>query len=96
MEKTVATVQECPDTEEKWNARALLKKCNTVCSTSEYHCVINKEMTAYIEVCATPRYMQGKCNKFYKFCAKYNRYFYSIYFACKKCCMIKNLQMIHV
>nr|XP_022293808.1 protein claret segregational-like isoform X3 [Crassostrea virginica] len=60
MEKTVATVQECPDTEEKWNARALLKKCNTVCSTSEYHCVINKEMTAYIEVCATPRYMQDK------------------------------------
>lgn len=60
MEKTVATVQQCPDTEEKWNARALLKKCNTVCSTSEYHCVINKDMTAYIEVCATPRYMQGK------------------------------------
>ncbi|XP_078322566.1 protein claret segregational-like isoform X2 [Crassostrea virginica] len=64
MKNTVEIVQECPRTEENWNARALLKKCNTVCSTSEYHCVINKEMTAYIEVCATPRYMQGYCAYF--------------------------------
>ncbi|XP_062606759.1 protein claret segregational-like [Saccostrea cucullata] len=67
LQKTITIVPDCPRSEAEWNVAAIRKKCDSVCPTSRYHCLITKEMTATVEVCAEPMFMQG-------FCAYFNVY----------------------
>lgn len=60
MKETIQTVSGCPSTEAEWNVRAAFKNCAAMCSGFSYHCLITKEMNAMIEVCAEPKYIQGK------------------------------------
>lgn len=60
MKQTIQTVSDCSRTEAEWNVRAVMKKCAAMCSDFSYHCLITKEMNATIEVCAEPKYIQGK------------------------------------
>ncbi|XP_062605932.1 protein claret segregational-like, partial [Saccostrea cucullata] len=64
LQKTITIVSDCPRSEAEWNVAAIRKKCDSVCPTSRYHCLITKEMDATIEVCAVPIFMQGFCAYF--------------------------------
>ncbi|XP_061177277.1 protein claret segregational-like [Saccostrea echinata] len=64
LQTTITRVPDCPRTEAEWNVAAIRKKCDSVCDTSRYHCLITKEMNATIEVCAVPMFMQGFCAYF--------------------------------
>ncbi|XP_056014105.1 uncharacterized protein LOC125676430 isoform X2 [Ostrea edulis] len=69
---TVTYVGKCPSNEKEWKIAAEEKRCDKLakyqnCSSPEdfvYHCILNKEATKLIEVCAPTWYMSGYCARF--------------------------------
>ncbi|XP_061169155.1 uncharacterized protein LOC133178475 [Saccostrea echinata] len=69
---TVSYVLKCPSNETDWRLAAKKKGCHNLskvqnCTSAEkfvYHCVLNKEATMLLEVCAPVWYMSGYCARF--------------------------------
>lgn len=69
---TVTYVGKCPSNEKEWKIAAEEKRCDKLakyqnCSSPEdfvYHCILNKEATKLIEVCAPTWYMSGLLSDF--------------------------------
>ncbi|XP_062574678.1 uncharacterized protein LOC134236518 [Saccostrea cucullata] len=69
---TVSYVSRCPSNESEWESAAQQKQCNKLatlqsCTDPEkfvYHCVLNKDGTKYLEVCAQFWFMSGFCARF--------------------------------
>ncbi|XP_062613666.1 uncharacterized protein LOC134275400 [Saccostrea cucullata] len=69
---TVSYVSRCPSNETEWESAAQQKQCNKLatlqsCTDPEkfvYHCVLSKDGTKYIEVCAQSWFMSGYCARF--------------------------------
>ncbi|XP_062576057.1 uncharacterized protein LOC134237932 [Saccostrea cucullata] len=69
---TVSYVSRCPSNETEWESAAQQKQCNKLatlqsCTETEkfvYHCVLNKDGTKYLEVCAQSWFMSGFCARF--------------------------------
>lgn len=70
---TVRNVTSCPTDEVSWNERAGKMNCESItqnCAMTlgldtqthrfQYHCLINSNMNATVEVCALSRYILGK------------------------------------
>jgi hypothetical protein len=63
----VTYVTKCPSDEEEWELAAQEKRCDKLanyqnCTSPEdfvYHCVLNKEGTKLIEVCAPTWFLSG-------------------------------------
>lgn len=72
---TVSTVNRCPSNVAEWKSAAKKKSCNDLgqlqsCTAADdfvYHCVLNKDATMLLEVCAPTYLMPGKYkHNFYK------------------------------
>lgn len=69
---TVSIVSHCPNSASEWTSAAIRKSCEDMgkvqtCTKSDnfaYHCVLNKEATMLIEVCAPVHFMNGYCARF--------------------------------
>lgn len=70
---TVSIVSRCPSNAMEWSLAARRKSCNDIgkvqtCTTNSvnfaYHCVLNKEATMLLEVCAPVHFMNGYCARF--------------------------------
>nr|XP_022291581.1 uncharacterized protein LOC111102924 isoform X1 [Crassostrea virginica] len=69
---TVSVVPRCPSNEKEWISAAERKNCSALenchtCSKDRsfvYHCVLNKNATELVEVCAPIWYMSGFCARF--------------------------------
>ncbi|XP_078323690.1 uncharacterized protein LOC111102924 isoform X3 [Crassostrea virginica] len=69
---TVSVVPRCPSNEKEWISAAKRKNCSALenCQTCSkdrsfvYHCVLNKNATELVEVCAPIWYMSGFCARF--------------------------------
>lgn len=69
---TVSIVSRCPENANEWKRAAERKKCEDLgkvqsCTEAEkfmYHCVLNREATMLLEVCAPMYYMPGYCARF--------------------------------
>lgn len=58
---TVVPVNRCPRNKLEWDARAALFNCSSINQTCqfEYHCVLNEDCTALVELCAPPIPIHG-------------------------------------
>ncbi|XP_062613653.1 uncharacterized protein LOC134275384 [Saccostrea cucullata] len=69
---TVSTVIKCPSNETEWKSAAKKKSCHNLskvqnCTSAEnfaYHCVLNKEATMLLEVCAPVWFISGFCARY--------------------------------
>ncbi|XP_065926822.1 uncharacterized protein [Magallana gigas] len=70
---TVSVVSHCPSNAMEWSSAARRKSCNDIgkvqtCTTKSdtfaYHCVLNKEATMLLELCAPVHFMNGYCARF--------------------------------
>ncbi|XP_065928320.1 uncharacterized protein [Magallana gigas] len=70
---TVSIVSRCPSNAMEWSSAARRKSCNDIgkvqtCTTKSdtfaYHCVLNKEATMLLELCAPVLFMNGYCARF--------------------------------
>nr|XP_034334911.1 uncharacterized protein LOC117692058 isoform X1 [Crassostrea gigas]XP_034334912.1 uncharacterized protein LOC117692058 isoform X1 [Crassostrea gigas]XP_034334913.1 uncharacterized protein LOC117692058 isoform X1 [Crassostrea gigas]XP_034334914.1 uncharacterized protein LOC117692058 isoform X1 [Crassostrea gigas] len=69
---TVSIVSRCPSNAMEWKSAAERKKCDFLgkiqnCTQAEnfvYHCVLNKETTELLELCAPVWFMAGYCARF--------------------------------
>lgn len=70
---TVSFVSRCPSNAMEWSSAARRKSCNDIgkvqtCTTNSdnfaYHCVLNKEATMLLELCAPVHFMNGYCARF--------------------------------
>lgn len=69
---TVSTVNRCPSNVAEWESAAKKKSCNDLgqlqsCTAADdfvYHCVLNKDATMLLEVCAPTYLMPGYCARF--------------------------------
>lgn len=67
---TVSFVSRCPSNAKEWKSASFRKRCNDVgkiqkCTKAEnfvYHCILNEEATALLEVCAPLYFMSGEYN----------------------------------
>lgn len=65
---TVSIVNRCPSSATEWVSAAKRKSCNDLgqlqsCTKADdfvYHCVLNKDATMLLEVCAPTYLMSGK------------------------------------
>lgn len=73
---TVSIVPRCPSSAVEWSSAARRKSCNNIgkvqtCTTNSddftYHCVLNKEATKLLEVCAPVHFMNGYCARYSEF-----------------------------
>lgn len=72
---TVSVVPRCPSNAKEWISAAKQKSCNELgqiqtCTNPDkfvYHCVLNKQATQLLEVCAPTWFLQGKCKPFPNF-----------------------------
>lgn len=69
---TVQVVEDCPDSEEKWEEAAARKNCSVYSSQCSeprrlvYHCVINPYVNQTLEVCAyAQNIVSGHCTSYY-------------------------------
>lgn len=68
---TVSFVSRCPSNAKEWKSASFRKRCDDVgkiqkCTKAEnfvYHCVLNDEATALLEVCAPLYFISGKYNQ---------------------------------
>ncbi|XP_065925508.1 uncharacterized protein [Magallana gigas] len=68
--KTVQVVKNCPENQREWEEAAQRKNCLVIqkydnCSKVEYHCLVNEFRNETIEVCTSPKYLQGYCPHYY-------------------------------
>lgn len=69
---TISIVSSCPSNAIEWMSAAKRKSCNqlgkiqtcTKTDTFVYHCVLNKQATLLLEVCAPVHFMSGYCARF--------------------------------
>lgn len=70
---TVSVVSHCPSNAMEWSSAARRKSCNDIgkvqtCTTKSdtfaYHCVLNKEATMLLELCAPVLFMNGEYIEF--------------------------------
>ncbi|XP_052711593.1 uncharacterized protein LOC128185925 isoform X1 [Crassostrea angulata] len=69
---TVSIVPRCPSDAMEWKLAAERKKCDVLgkiqnCTEEDkfmYHCVLNRDATMLLEVCAPMHYMSGYCARF--------------------------------
>ncbi|XP_034334941.2 uncharacterized protein [Magallana gigas] len=69
---TVSIVPRCPSNAMEWKLAAEKKKCDVLgkiqnCTEDDkfmYHCVLNRDATMLLEVCAPMHYMSGYCARF--------------------------------
>lgn len=67
---TVSIVPRCPSDAMEWKLAAERKKCDVLgkiqnCTEEDkfmYHCVLNRDATMLLEVCAPMHYMSGTCS----------------------------------
>lgn len=66
---TVSVVPRCPSNANEWVSAAKQKSCNELgqiqtCTNPDkfvYHCILNKQATQLLEVCAPTWFLTGKC-----------------------------------
>nr|XP_022344362.1 uncharacterized protein LOC111137262 isoform X2 [Crassostrea virginica] len=69
---TVVPVNRCPRNNLEWDARAAILNCSSINETCvkpvqlKYHCVLNENCTALVELCASPQPILGRS------CAEFN------------------------
>ena len=61
---TLKIVPRCPANRTEWEREAKIKNCSTIhgkngCQKVEYHCLVNNYRNETIEICSTPRIIQG-------------------------------------
>lgn len=69
---TVSVVPRCPSNAKEWVSAAKQKSCNELgriqtCTSPDkfvYHCVLNKQATQLLEVCAPTWFLTGKYKNF--------------------------------
>ncbi|XP_065927631.1 uncharacterized protein [Magallana gigas] len=69
---TVSFVSRCPSNAKEWKSASFRKRCDDVgkiqkCTKAEnfvYHCVLNDEATALLEVCAPLYFISGYCARY--------------------------------
>lgn len=69
---TVSVVPQCPSNAKEWISAAKQKSCNELgqiqtCTNPDkfvYHCVLNKQATQMLEVCAPTWFLTGYCARF--------------------------------
>lgn len=74
--ETVRAVQKCPENQREWEEAAQRKKCLEIqkydnCTNVEYHCLVNEFRNKTIEVCTSPRHLQGKYSVIMKYKYRY-------------------------